>query len=49
MNVFNSNRYESQGVCLMLQLYPLYVIQTLGKYQGVPGLVLASVFSGALR
>lgn len=31
------------------QLFPVYVMQTIGKYRGIPGLFIAGVFGAALR
>lgn len=31
------------------QLFPLFVMDTLGNVPGVPGLFVAGIFSGALR
>lgn len=31
------------------QLFPLFVMDTLGSAPGVPGLFVAGIFSGALR
>ena len=31
------------------QLLPLFVMDTLGQYKGLPGLFVAGIFSGALR
>jgi hypothetical protein len=31
------------------QLFPRFVMDTLGNYPGVPGLFVAGIFSGALR
>ena len=31
------------------QLLPLFVMDTLGSYRGLPGLFVAGIFSGALR
>lgn len=31
------------------QLFPLYVMQTLSNYRGVPGLFIAGIFGAALR
>lgn len=31
------------------QLFPIYVMQTIGKYRGIPGLFVAGIFGAALR
>lgn len=31
------------------QLFPLYVMQTVGKLRGIPGLFIAGIFGAALR
>lgn len=31
------------------QLFPVYVMQTVGKYRGIPGLFVAGIFGAALR
>lgn len=31
------------------QLFPVYVMQTIGKYRGIPGLFIAGIFGAALR
>lgn len=31
------------------QLFPLFVMDTLGQWYGLPGLFVAGIFSGALR
>jgi sodium-coupled monocarboxylate transporter 8/12 len=31
------------------QLFPLFVMDTMGSYPGVPGVFVAGIFSGALR
>lgn len=31
------------------QLFPFYVMQTVGKLRGVPGLFIAGIFGAALR
>ena len=31
------------------QLFPLFVMDTLGQFRGLPGLFVAGIFSGALR
>ena len=31
------------------QLFPLFVMDTLGQWTGLPGLFVAGIFSGALR
>lgn len=31
------------------QLFPLFVMDTLGEFRGLPGLFVAGIFSGALR
>ena len=31
------------------QIFPFYVMDTVGQYPGIPGLFVAGIFSGALR
>jgi sodium-coupled monocarboxylate transporter 8/12 len=37
------------GISKPDQLFPRFVMDTLGNYPGVPGLFVAGIFSGALR
>ena len=39
----------SQQVSTSDQLFPLFVMETLGTIPGLPGLFVAGIFSGALR
>lgn len=38
-----------QRVTKVDQIFPLFVMDTVGKYPGLPGLFVAGVFSGTLR
>lgn len=41
--------FVSLSFILFFQLLPLFVMDVLGSIHGVPGLFVASLFSGALR
>lgn len=43
------NEIHSQQLQNDDQLFPLYVMQTVGKLRGVPGLFIAGIFGAALR
>lgn len=42
MNEFDSFQTDDQ-------LFPFYVMQTVGKLRGIPGLFIAGIFGAALR
>jgi len=37
------------SVCCWRQILPYYLLEVMGQYRGVPGIILASVFAAALR
>lgn len=45
----NNNKFEFNLLQNDDQLFPFYVMQTVGKFRGIPGLFIAGIFGAALR